>query len=157
MRDKYPYIPDKNMYSAVLCACSYIREKGYFHKAVEYAADKYNVPILELERQIRARQSVGQKGKAKGRKYRYYLSQEYYYSDAEDIDYGDIAIIRATSYEKAQLHFSASDIHDTMRNDYGGNYAPSYHHRIVGDKNGYETKKEAQEALNNLSQEVYHD
>ena len=41
---KYPYIKGgKAMVAAVLGACSYIRETGYFNRAVTYYANKYNV------------------------------------------------------------------------------------------------------------------
>lgn len=34
MSSKYPYISDKRMYAAVMNACKYIRETGYFNKAI---------------------------------------------------------------------------------------------------------------------------
>lgn len=71
MAYKYPYISDKKMYAAVMGACSYIRDKGYFNKAVSYYANKYGVDPDELAEEIRKRQGAGQKGKT--RKYKYYL------------------------------------------------------------------------------------
>ena len=64
MAYKYPFIPDKRMYAAVMGACKYIRETGYFNKAVQYNADKFGVDPNELEKEIRKRQSAGQKGKS---------------------------------------------------------------------------------------------
>ena len=63
MAYRYPYIPDKTMYAAVMGACSYIRDTGYFHKAIRYYADKYNVDEDELERHVRERQGAGQRAK----------------------------------------------------------------------------------------------
>lgn len=86
MKTIYPYIKDKNMYAAVMGACSYIRDTGYFHKAVSYYADKYKVDEKELEREIRKRQAAGQKGKT--RKYKYFVVKGYtdYWVHDYDVD-----------------------------------------------------------------------
>ena len=68
---KYPYIADKNMYAAVMGACSWIREKGYFNKAVAYYSDRYRVDPDKLAKEIRKRQGAGQKGK--GTSFKFYL------------------------------------------------------------------------------------
>lgn len=48
---KYPFIKGgKAMVAAVLGACSYIRETGYFNKAVRYYSEKYDVDPDELEK-----------------------------------------------------------------------------------------------------------
>jgi len=71
MAYKYPFIPDKTMYAAVMGACSYIRETGYFNKAVKYYANKYGVDEDELAKHVRARQGAGQKGKS--RQYKHFV------------------------------------------------------------------------------------
>lgn len=58
---KLPYIPDKKMYAAVMGACSYIRKTGWFNKATEYYADKYDVSLDEVQKYVRIAQSNGQK------------------------------------------------------------------------------------------------
>ena len=73
MEYRYPYIKDRDMYAAVMGACSYIRETGYFNKAVSYYARKFGVDRDELEKEIRKRQGAGQKLKNKGRKYEWVL------------------------------------------------------------------------------------
>ena len=134
-------------------ACKLIRETGYFNKAVEEAADYYNVDEDELKRHIRERQAAGQKGKAKGRKYRWFILSRYELSDALSFcEYGDYDIIRATSYTNAILHFAEADERETMRRDYGGSYAPEIGHIVIGEHDGYETKSEAVTALEQIKE-----
>ena len=115
MAYKYPYIADKKMYAAVMGACSYIRDTGYFNKAVSYYADKYGVDAAELEAHIRKRQGAGQKGKT--RQYKYYVIvalRDYYEGGDEgrftswewnEKDYAAhtfIKVVRATSSKNAK-------------------------------------------------------
>lgn len=72
MAYKYPFIPDKRMYAAVMGACSYIRDTGYFNKAISYYAHKYGVNESELEKHVRARQGAGQKAANKSKPKRVY-------------------------------------------------------------------------------------
>ena len=58
---KLPYIPDKKLYAAVMGACSYVRDTGYFNKATSYYANKYNVDVEEVRRYVRIAQGNGQK------------------------------------------------------------------------------------------------
>lgn len=72
---KLPYIADKKMYAAVMGACSYVRDTGYFNKATSYYADKYNVDVEEVRRYVRIAQGNGQKqaAKRKKREYKWYV------------------------------------------------------------------------------------
>ena len=47
----YPYIP-KQYYAAVMFACKMIRENGYFNKAINTAANYYNVNPKEVEKHV---------------------------------------------------------------------------------------------------------
>lgn len=122
MAYKYPYIADKKMYAAVMGACSYIRETGYFNKAVSYYADKYGVDAAELEAHIRQRQGAGQKGKT--RKYKYYVIvalRDYYMGgdegrfaswEWEEKEYAAntfVKVIRATSAKNAKDQISKNN------------------------------------------------
>lgn len=71
---KLPYIPDKKMYAAVMGACSYVKETGYFNKATKYYADKYGVDVEQVRKYVRTAQGNGQKlaAKKRPRKYRWY-------------------------------------------------------------------------------------
>lgn len=69
---KLPYIPDKRLYAAVMGACSYVRETGYFNKAVSYYADKYSVSEEEVAKYVRMAQGKGQKEASAGRAPRKY-------------------------------------------------------------------------------------
>ena len=59
---KYPYVP-RDYYPAVMFACKLIREHGTFNRAIETAADYYNVDEDTLAKHVRERQAAGQKGK----------------------------------------------------------------------------------------------
>ncbi len=148
---KYPYIHDKNMFAAVMFACKLIRETGYFNKAVRKTADYYNVDADELIRHIRERQAAGQRGRAKGRKYRWFILNEYQETEAQGImNCHNYCIIRATCYENASSRFSEKDWRESVAQDYGGNYAPWISHSVVGDHDGYATKSEAVQALKQI-------
>ena len=127
---KYPYIADKRMYAAVMGACSYIRDTGYFNKAVSYYADKYGVDENELAKHIRARQSSGQKGKT--RKYKYFLivgwTDKWYNEYDYDILWSQYApkewekernriakIVKATSKENAEKHIPNGFVDGDLR------------------------------------------
>ena len=145
---KYPYIPDKKMFAAVMGACSYIRETGYFNKAVSYYADKYHVDPLELAKHIRARQAAGQKGRispSKGRKYRWFIVCETVSTDAcPEPTYNNPQIVKGLTPLTVERRYSEHDFLRTMRDDYGGNYAPSYHHVVIA---GFNSKEEAENML----------
>lgn len=145
---KYPYIPDKRMYAAVMGACSWIRDSGCFNKAVRYYADKYNVDEEELAMHIRARQAAGQKGKtaaSKGRKYKYFLVCETVWCEANgETQYYNPAVVKGLTAKSVVKRYSEHDWNMTVRRDYGGVYAPEYGHEVIGE---YATQAEAEEAL----------
>ena len=136
-RYKYPFIPDKRMYAAVMGACSYIRKTGYFNRAVSYYADKYDVDADELEKHIRARQAAGQRGKKSpnaGKKYKWFLVCRTSWSDASGSTwYSEPAIVKGLSCRTVEKRFSDGDFYETMRNDYGGPYAPVVGHVAVAE------------------------
>ena len=151
MAYKYPFIADKHMYAAVMFACKLIRETGYFSKAVQTSANYYGVDEDELKKHIRERQAVGQKGKVKGRKYRWFILRKGELSDTLGyLDHDNFSIVRATNQKNATMHYSDIDFRETRDNDYGGSYAAVVFHFVIGNEDGYATKKEAQEALKEL-------
>lgn len=76
---KHRYISDKDLYKAVMGACSWIKQDGCFNKATQYYANKHGVPIEDVRAEVRNRQKVGAKGKKRGSysQYRYKGSYEY--------------------------------------------------------------------------------
>lgn len=147
MAYKYPYIADKRMYAAVMSACKYIRETGYFNKAVRYNAEKYGVDAGELEKEIRKRQGAGQKGKstkATGKTYRYFIVVEEISTDVDGRTYRSPQVLRGLTRQSVVKRFDETDWRKTVRADYGGSYAPSYSHRAIAD---FESKAEAEAAL----------
>ena len=145
---KYPYIPDKRMFAAVMGACSYIRETGYFNKAVSYYADKYSVDEKELAAHIRARQAAGQKGRtsaSKGRKYKWFIVCEAVSSEAyPEPTYNSPKIVRGLTPENVERRYTDHDFYRTMKADYGGVYAEQYDHVVIAS---FDTKEEAEKYL----------
>lgn len=103
---KYPYIP-KEYYAAVMFACKMIRNDGYFNKAVNTAAKYYHVDASEVAYHVRARQSAGQEGASKGRKYSWYIIATITQScEGSQSHINGISYEKATSLENAQKHIS---------------------------------------------------
>lgn len=138
---KYPYIPDKKMYAAVMGACKWIREDGYFNKAVSYYADKYGVSRTELAKHVRARQAAGQMGK-KREKYKYYILDGRESSNCGMYNDNRPVIVKATSAENARKHFYKEEDR-TMRRAFESQDLVVWH-EVLGE---YETREEAREAL----------
>lgn len=155
MSYKYPYIADKRLYAAVMGACSYIRETGYFNKAISYYADKYGVDEEQIASEIRKRQAAGRKNKesgTKGRKFRFFIVAQFVSDDVSEE--WDICrkpeIVKGIDAESVKTRFSEFDHNQSRREDYGGNYANFYAHFILANEDGYATKKEAEKALFDL-------
>ena len=144
---KYPYIPNKRMYAAVMGACKWIRQSGYFNKAVSYYADKYNVDADELAKHIRARQGAGQKGKKRGT-YKYYVVLTWESCDADGVAhlYG-IDIKKALTPSNAK----GSWFNYNRSQDYGGSYALFRFDEVYRE---YQTKKEADEKCHALKDKI---
>lgn len=133
---KYPYIANKKMYCAVMGACKWIRESGYFNKAVKYYADRYGVDADELAKHIRERQGAGQKGKKRGA-YKYYVVLTWESCDAD----GEAHLIDLKTKKAMNESNAKQDWWDFNRvNDYGGSYAPYRFDEVL---NEFATKKEA--------------
>lgn len=146
---KYPYIKGgKAMVAAVLGACKMIRDTGYFNKAVRYYANRYGVDEYELEKNIRARQAAGQKGKrgqSAGKTYKWYLICETSYCEADyEVSVRNPQIVRGLSRKTVLNRFSDSDWGRTVRNDTGSSYSLIYGHKVIGE---FETKADAEQAL----------
>ena len=120
---KLPYIADKKMYAAVMGACSYVRDTGYFNKATSYYADKYNVDVEEVRRYVRIAQGNGQKqaAKRKKREYKWYVViilrdwycagdcgeyESWHWNEQTKREHTTWAIKRATSAENAKNNVS---------------------------------------------------
>lgn len=147
-RYKYPYINSKKMYAAVMGACSYIRAKGYFNKAVNYYAEKYDVDEEELAQHIRERQAAGQRGRkpeSTGRKFKWFVVAEGVYTDANpEMHYNRCEVVKGISSETVKRRFEKHDWERTCKDNYGGSYAPVYGHYILGE---YEKEKDAIDAF----------
>lgn len=111
---KYPYIPDKKLYAAVMGACRYIRSTGWFNKAVNYYAGKYDVDPDDVVREVRKRQAAGQAGRKRG-KFKYY-AVEYtpgtnsewginYFSE----EYASYKVVKAMSKRNAEVQMCKND------------------------------------------------
>lgn len=118
MSRKLPYISDKKLYAAVMGACSWIRETGYFNKATQYYADEYGVDVEEVRKYVRIAQGNGQK-KAPKRKYKWYVVlylndyrtvyeddcefESWNWNETEILKHSNFKLIKATSQENAEI------------------------------------------------------
>ena len=155
---KYPYIADKTMYAAVMGACKYIRETGYFHKAVSYYADKYGVDEDELERHIRARQAAGRKGgtsASKGKKYKWFLVASVVDScEGSQRVVNKFEVVKGLSKESVEKKYTDYDFKRTMREDYGGYYAPHYYHWVAKEFEIEPSENEVRKAMEDYKKET---
>lgn len=87
---KLPFIKDKDLYAAVMGACSYVKATGYFNKATQYYANKYGVDVDDVRYYVRMAQANGQKGKKRG-KY-HYFAIEYSRGHGERCNYFEKSI-----------------------------------------------------------------
>lgn len=135
---KFPYIADKKMYAAVMGACAYIRDKGWFNKAVSYYSKKYGVDSDDLAAHIRARQSVGQRNKRSQKEHKYFCCVRTIES-GYNWTYADTATIRkCTSTENAR-DAHVKDQH-WGTSDYGYRFE---YYTLIGNENGYSDKEAA--------------
>ncbi len=138
---KLPYIPNKRLYAAVMGACSYIRETGYFNKATSYYADKYNVDVDDVRKYVRIAQSNGQKNAAK-RKYHWFAVE---FSMGNERNggcyfepiYAQCAVKKGVTVESVHRSMSKND-------DYIDEYAPCH---WFGRTEQFETKEDAENAI----------
>lgn len=138
-----PYIKDKSLYAATMFACKLIREKGWFNKACQKAADYYDVDVDEVKRCVRARQSAGQKranANSPKRKYKYFLAWGITANDMGERLTDGCAIVRGLSLESVKRTLARRD-DERSRRDYSDSvYAPCYFHFVDGP---YETEDDA--------------
>ena len=149
MSYKYPYIADKRMYARVMCACSMIRESGWFNKAVEYAADKYGVDEEKLAGHIRQRQAAGRKAKkpATPRKYHYFIRLKYDASaEGSEHIFKGAEIIKAVSKENVENRLAEFDLYVTRKQDTGSYYDSAQYHELMDV--AFDTKEQAEEISN---------
>lgn len=147
MAYKYPYIADKKMYAAVMGACKWIRESGYFNKAVSYYADRFGVDEDELAKHIRARQGAGQKGKKRGT-YKWFIVLTWESCDADGEGHlVDIDIRKALNNKNAKHSWRSYN----RANDYGGNYSAFRFDDIYGE---YESKEMAEKECDLLEDKI---
>ena len=122
---KYPFIKGgKAMVAATLGACSYIRDTGYFNKAISYYADKYNVDPKKLEENVRARQAAGQRASKAKRVYHWFAVEYSMGNERNGCAYfepleAQYTTARGVSADTVQKRLSAHD-------DYISEYAPCH-------------------------------
>lgn len=148
---KYPLIKGgKAMVAATLGACSWIRTSGNFNRAISYYANKYGVDRDELEANVRARQAAGQKGRkpaTKGRTFKWFLVCEVSWSDAApEKNYCDPQVLKGLSKKTVERRFVDQDWKKSAMNDYGGSYAPVFHHEAIAE---FDSEADALNALPN--------
>lgn len=150
---KLPYIPNKNLYAAVMGACKWIREDGYFNKATKYYADKYNVSVDEVKKYVRIAQGNGQReaNKRKPTKRYFWYAIEYGYYNYKQLDYGVDIYDRTFSTFDVKRALSKDSLKRTMTKNEG--YGEYSDHKIFHRIEGFTTKEEAVKAMNSWYEE----
>ena len=146
--EKYPYIADKRMYAAVMGACRWIRESGYFNKATQFYADKYNLDVDDVRVEVRKRQAAGQRGKKTGAM-KWFVVIKIITSEAcgeWNICGPGPRVVRAKSRRTAGCDYSR----ENMANDYGGSYAPIASDYVLFES---DSKKDADNYLSSITRE----
>lgn len=133
------YIKDKDVYKAVMFACSLLKKGKSYHDAVRIAASYYDADIEQVRHYMSQRSGRSQTGNRKGRKYRYYVVCTYVACDANPEPLLDERRIKKAMSEKTAKR---DWLDEDRRNDYGGSYAP-YH--IEHIEAVFDTLEEAQE------------
>lgn len=147
---KYPWIPRK-YYPAVMYASKMIRETGFFNKAIETAADYYDVDEDEVAKHVRARQAAGQKAKSVKFKYRWFVACKWTWNDANGYGPPTAYIVKGKSLETVRRRFFDEDLRRTAARDYGGSYAPSFWTEVYGP---YDSKDVAEKDADNCMRKV---
>lgn len=153
---KLPYIPNKDMYAAVMGACSMIRETGKFWTAVNYYADKHNVDKEEMIEYIRIAQSNGQR-KAHGKPSQNLVKPFRYWACISIVDKsGEKSMLKsgvrgARNYSRLLASLLNTDTNDEYRHCRNDEQINSF---AVGNLNGYETRQEALEYLKTHQREI---
>lgn len=151
MMRKLPYIPDKRLYAAVMGACSYVRDTGWFNKAVSYYADKYNVAEDEVAKYVRIAQENGQKEKnsfSDKRKYKWF-AVEYSIGNERnggcyfDKCHAEYTVVKGLSADTVRKRLSAHD-------DYKSEYALCH---WFGRIECFDTEAEAEDCVNRWKDE----
>jgi hypothetical protein len=114
---KLPFIADKDLYAAVMGACSWIRETGYFNKACSYYANKYSVDVDDVKQYVRIAQQNGRKAssKCKNTKFKYYLVHGHFAGErgtllnCYDKDSGKWELVKASNKKNAIKQLSKHD------------------------------------------------
>ena len=149
---KYPYINDKRLYAAVMCACKMIRENGWFNKAVEYAAETYGFEFDKVAEEVRKRQAAGRRAseeekKERGEKttYKWFIYCIARASDARVDPLWDtrhlLRVRRSHSADKLKKWLADLTFEWSKREYTGSNYDIYYHSDVYGE---YGTKAEAE-------------
>lgn len=143
---KLPYISDKRLYAAVMGACSYIRETGYFNKAISYYAKKYDVSKDDIAKYVRIAQGNGQKAKNKvspKRKYKWFAVE--YSWGCDNIPY----FTPETAQYKVAKGTTVENVIDRIDKGVSGKYTFSTLPILyIGRTGEFETEEEAKQCCN---------
>lgn len=141
INSKYPYIPDKKLYAAVMFACKMIRENEFFNRDCSVAANYYGVSEDDVRKEVRRRQAAGQTG-IKRKKYKYYVVEfsvgganpDYEIAWFDEVS-AQYTVCKATSKENAMSQVSRKYDRDPL-----GEYGPIAYFRRVEE---FKTKEQA--------------
>ena len=137
----FEYIPDKKMYAAVIGACKYIRDTGFFNKAVRYYSDKYGVNEDELKNHIMKRSKAGRKAKGKTTyKFKYYIVETCTQSEATPEPFKEYKVLKGTKARNVEDRCNELDEKFSKRNDNGSVYSIYRYSSVIKE---FENKDDA--------------
>lgn len=150
---KLPYIRDKKMYAAVMGACSYVRDTGYFNKATDYYADKYGVDVDEVRKYVRIAQGNGQKTANSGESKKYFwfaveysIGGERHGADYFVKEWAQYQVVKGLSAKTVTSRISEPDYSSRNFTEYGRYY-------YFGRVKGFATKADAEAAVKRWKEE----
>lgn len=131
---KYEYIPDKRMYAAVMGACKYIRETGFFNKAIQYYSDKFDVNYDDLKQYVTNRSIAGRKSiKREPKKLKYFIIETHTYCEADYTGTTQYNVAKGATSKNVQSRLNQQDFEFDKRNDYGGVYARCRSSKVIAE------------------------
>ena len=153
---KILFIADKNLRTAVVEACSHVKETGHFNEAVRMFAERYDVREEEVAKYIRIAQSNGQREANKKTKRKYYWFAVEYYKKYAPLDFDDFDD-RTVDTKELRWEVRRGLSEESVKRALGKIDYVRYTHEyctIVRCVKKFRSKKEAEECVDKMMDEA---
>lgn len=149
MSYKMDYISDKEVYKAVMYACTLMKPpyNKYYSDAIGIASRTYGVDYSEVQHYVSQR-SGRKKGKNTGIKYKYYIVGLFNFTDGHDV--GTNIFKNKVAIKKASSKENASKTLETTYKGYVSykEYGEAHNYLMVFNDMEFKMQKEAEDYLN---------